>query len=273
MTSSIKLAMRVTALTVLAILLASCSSVAQDIPANQSSAQAVARASFEALKSQELEVFVSLFHPEELERFKKFALDVFIDEEPDEEVAQIRKLLAPFEDKASVSAASGSEIMLTFLKTMLALNPELEESMKDAELEILGELEEAPNTIHVITRTVLPRPSPVSCRQIDGRWYQLLSEPTLRLISTIARKSHFLEKDLSIKDMRQSAKMGQIEVFGHVHDGETSQVLCRITMTIDDFTFPVFGCYPVREGEPAWEHLHDEDDQELVETLRAKWSK
>jgi hypothetical protein len=61
---------------------------------------------------------------------------------------------------------------------------------------------------------------------------------------------------------------------GHVKDSENlAHVLCRITMKIDDFSFPVFGCYPVRKGEPAWDHLNDKDKAKLVDALRAKWSR
>ena len=70
-----------------------------------------------------------------------------------------------------------------------------------------------------------------------------------------------------------SMTMDKIDVLGIVEDGEDLvQWLCRITMKIGDFESPVFGCYPVRKGESAWEHLNDKDKKELVKALRSKWT-
>ena len=94
----------------------------------------------------------------------------------------------------------------------------------------------------------------------------------MRMITAFERKEHFRKKDVSIETLSKSMTMDKIDVLGYVSDGEDeSQTLCRITMKIDDFTFPVLGCYPVRKGEPAWDHLNDKDQTKLVDALRAKW--
>lgn len=246
---------------------------AQDIAKSQASPVAVARASFEALKRQDTRVFVGLFHPDEFKRFKEFASEVFTYDRPDGEIRQIRKLFAPYDSAERVASASGSDLLAAFLKNTLAATPGLDEILAEAELQILGEIEEQPDKVHVITRTVLPRPSPVSCQRSDGRWYQLLNEETMRLISALERKKHFDKKGVSVEQLSESMTMDTIDVLGHVADGEdTAQVLCRVTMKIDDFSFPILGCYPVRRGETAWDHLEDNDKTKLVDALRAKWS-
>jgi hypothetical protein len=37
--------------------------------------------------------------------------------------------------------------------------------------------------VHDITRTILPRPQPVSCKRHDGRWYLLLNEDMMCVIT------------------------------------------------------------------------------------------
>jgi hypothetical protein len=246
---------------------------AQDIPKAQASATAVARESFEALKRQDIPAFVSLFHPSEFKRFKEFALDVFKHDQPDEEIQQIREQLAPYDSTTSVESATGSDLLTAFLTNTFAAIPGFNEILGEAKLQILGEIEETPDRVHVITRTVLPRPSPVSCQKSDGRWYQLLNDETMRMITGFERKEHLRKKSVPIERLPNSMTMEKIDVLGYVNDGEDlAQVLCRITMNIDDFDFPVFGCYPVRSGEPAWHHLNDKDQRELVKDLRSKWT-
>ncbi|WP_157609904.1 hypothetical protein [Roseimaritima ulvae] len=238
----------------------------------QSSPVAVARGSFEALKNQDIPAFVALFHPDEHKRFKAFASDVFAFDDPDGQVRQIRELLAPYDSSESVASADGSELLAAFLKNSFAQVPGFEEIFKNAELEVLGEIEEKLDTVHVITRTVMPRPSPISCRKSEGRWYQLLNVETMRMITAFERTQHFRDKALSIETLSTSIKMDKIDVLGHVNDGEDlAHALCRTEMKMEDFSFSVFACYPVRKGEPAWELLNADDKTELVDALREKW--
>lgn len=247
--------------------------LAQDVPKAQASPEAVARASFEALQKNDFESFAALFHPEESKRFKDFAVGVFEYENPDREIEQIRKMFGDFDSAEKVKGATGRDLLNGFLTTVYSMNPGFEDIIRQAKLEILGTIQEQPDKVHVITRTVLPRPSPVSCRQSEGTWYQLLNEETLRMVSAFERKEHFREKALSGQNLAAAVKMDKVDVLGHVPDGEdTAQVLCRVWMKLDDFSFPVFGCYPVRKDEPAWKHLDDEDTELLVEALRAKWT-
>lgn len=247
---------------------------AEDIPNPQASPTAVARASFDSLKRKDMQAFVSLFHPAEIKRFKAFALDVFKYEKPDEEILQIRKLFAPCDSAGSVASTSGSDLMASFLKNTFAAVPGFDDIIGGSKLQILGEIVEKEDKVHVITRTVLPRPSPVSCQRSDGRWYQLLNDEAMRTITAFERKEHFRKKGLPIERLSKSMSMKTIDVVGHVNDGEDlAQVLCRVTMKLDDYTFPVFGCYPVRRSEPAWNHLNDEDKTMLVDALRSKWTR
>lgn len=245
---------------------------AQQVFEAQATPTAVARESFETLKRRDIAKFVSLFHPAEVKRFKAFALGVFKYERPDSEVQQIRKWLTPFNSTESITSASGADLLAAFLKNSLASIPGFDEIMADAKVEILGEIVESPDKVHVISRTVMPRPQPVSCQKHQGRWYQLLNDETMRVIIGFQRKEHFRKKDVRIEDLVQKPKLDKIDAIGYVKDGDDlAQVLCRINMKIDDFDFPVFACYPVRNGEPAWSHLNDRDKTKLVEALRAKW--
>jgi len=253
------------------LLLTEAHSSDQDSGASQGTSGAVARHSFEALKRRDIATFVSLFHPDEIKRFKTFATDAFKVDKPDQEIQQIRKLFAPFSTIQGVAAASGSDLLTAFLKNLFTSIPNFDEAIANAELQILGEVVERPDKVHVITRIAL-RPQPVSCQKHDGRWYQLLNDEVLRVIAAFERKEYFRKKNVAIENIQKRMTMDQIAVIGHVKDGDdVAQVLCRIKMKIDDFSFSIFGCYPVRKGEPAWNHLDDKDKTKLVYALRAKW--
>lgn len=239
----------------------------------QATPTALARESFGAFKRRDIARFVSLFHPSEIERFKIFAVDVFKYEQPDNQVDQIRKAFAPFSTTASVTAASGSDLLAAFLKNSVTSIPGFDEIMADVKVEILGEIVESPEKVHVISRTLMPRPQPVSCQKYQGRWHLLLDEETMRVISAFQRMEHFRKKGVPIDELLQEPKLEKIDVIGYVKDGDDlAQVLCRINMKINDFDIPVFGCYPVRNGEVAWNHLDDSDKTKLIEALRAKWA-
>ena len=240
---------------------------------SQGTPAAVARQLFDAMKIRDIATFVSLFHPDEIKRLKAFAVDVFKVDKPSEQVQNLRKLFAPFDKLESVAAASGSDLFAAFLKNTYAAIPDWNELMADATQEILGEIAEGPDKVHVITRTILPRPQPISCRKDRGRWYSLLNDEATRMITAFEQLQHFrLKNPEDFENLGARTKIGKIAVIGHVMDGEdVAQVLCRSEAKIDDFSFSVFGCYPVRKGEPGWNHLDDKDKTQLADAIRAKW--
>jgi hypothetical protein len=245
----------------------------QESGASATTPLAVVRQSFEASKRRDFATTAALLYPDEAKRFKLFAADVFRVEKPGEQVDQLRKLFAPYQTMKSVAAATGADLFAAMAKNAAAGIEGFDELMASAKLEILGEITEGPDTVHVITRTILPRPQPVSCRKLQGRWYLLLNDQATRLMTAFERAEHFRKKKLAIEDIPTKVRMEEIKVIGHVKDGDgLAQVLCRIKARIDDFTFLGLGCYPIREGEPAWNHLADKDKTKLVEALRAKWA-
>ena len=247
---------------------------AQDAAPKQGTPSALAKDSFDALKRKDLAAFTGMFHPAELERFQAFAVEVFKGEPSDAEVQAVRKLLAPYDTPEKVAAAGGPELLSAFMKNSLLSIPGVDELLADAELQILGELPEGDSKVHVITRTFLPRPSPVSCQKHEGKWRLLLNEETIRIIQAFQRKRAAIEKKVDPAEVAARLKLGAIDVIGHVKDGdELAQVLCRVEMEQGDLKFPLLACYPVRSGEDAWKHLADADETELVKALRAKWDR
>jgi hypothetical protein len=258
--------------TLLCLSLVPSTALAQGGSVEQNTPSAVARESFEALKRLDLAAYASRFHPDEIRRFKAFAVDVFRYERPDDEVRQLRKSLAPFNTAESVAVADGSDLLAAFLKNSLTSIPGFEALLEAAKLEILGEIAETPDTVHVVTRSITPRPQPVSCRKHDGRWYQLFDDAVMRTLTAFEQKERFRKQNLTFEEVIRKAAIGKIDVIGHVQDGaDTAQVLCRFNMKIEDFDLPMFKCYPVRKGEPAWDHLNDSNKIKLVEALRSKW--
>src|SRR5262245_59342690 len=93
---------------------------------------AIARESFEALKRRDVAKFVAYFHPDETKRFKAFATEVFKADEKDNEIQQTRKLFAPMDTTEKVAAASGADLLATFLTNSLKQVPGFEETMAQA---------------------------------------------------------------------------------------------------------------------------------------------
>jgi hypothetical protein len=245
---------------------------AQPAAKSQATPAAVARESFDALKRREIGTFAAFFHPDETKRFKTFATEVIKVDKPDEGIQQTRGLFAPFDAPDKVAAAGGADLLAAFITNSLKKAPGVDEVLARAQFTMLGEIAEGPEKVHVIARTVLPRPQPVSCQKLNGRWFLLLNDDTTRIMTAFERKEHFRKKNVAIESIAQRMTMGKITPIGYVKDGDdVAQLLCRTEMKIDDFTFPVCACYPVRKGEPAWTHLDDKDTTKLVAALRAKW--
>jgi DNA-binding beta-propeller fold protein YncE len=243
----------------------------QDPTAAEAKPAAVVRNSFEALQRGNFLKVVSLIHPAELKRFKAFAVKVYGVQPQDEEIRQFRALLAPFNTAEAVAAASASDLFAAFTKNAIKGSPDVGGIVLKAELQILGEVAEGTDQVHVITRTFI-RPLPVSLQKHEGRWYRLLNEDINRLMVTFDQREHFRKKNLAIDEIQKKIKMDEIVVIGSVKDGnDVRQVLCRIKFRFEDFSFQVLGCYPVRKGEPAWDRLDDKDHTRLAEALRAKW--
>jgi hypothetical protein len=256
--------------------------LAQEATKSGESPSDLAHATFEALQRNDLAKFVSYFHPDELNRFQAFAVEVFkssesdkkAGKEPDKEIEQLQKTFAPFDSAEKIAAAKGTDLLAAFLKNTLTSNPEVVKLLASAKLQVLGEIAEGEDKVHVITRTLLPRPQPTSCQKLDGSWRLLLNNETLQIMDAFARKTHIRKKGITLEEVAQRTKLDQVEVVGRVMDGEeTAQVLCRVKMKFDDIGYALLACYPVREGEPAWDLLGDKDRAKLADALMSKWKK
>jgi hypothetical protein len=244
---------------------------ADDVNAAHATPSALALASFDALKRDDFPAVVSLFHPDEFVRFKLYAQKMINFKVPYAELNKIREILAPFDSPKAVAEASGSELLLAFLKNSFKQTPETKEILSEAKMQVLGEIVEKPDIVHVIVRTLI-RPQAISCRRQDDKWYQLLDHDLMRVITAFELKAHFEKKKIQPLDIPQKLKMDSLHVVGQViEDNNTAHVLCRVTMKIDSFSFQSLGCYPVQLGEPAWGHLSSKDKTKLADALRAKW--
>ena len=102
---------------------------AQNSEQSQSSATAVAKASFLALKSGDIAKFVSLFHPSEFERFKSFATKVAQQKSPDAEDKQLLPLFAPHDTYQGIQKARGDELLIAFLENTFKQQADLKETL------------------------------------------------------------------------------------------------------------------------------------------------
>ena len=240
---------------------------------DQSTPQALAKSSFDAFTEKDVEGFASLYHPEALESIKTFAVALFEYKGDAQSLKHLKSLFEPFETTKAVKNASGNELMATMYKNSMAMIPDFDEMIKDYKMTILGEINEGSETIHVIVRNMLPRPNAVSCKEMDGKWYLLLNDEQLKMIQNFKMLEHF-EGNLALAVAATRPEINTVDVVGHVMDGEeVAQVLCRSTMKMDEFKIATLGCYPVRKGEVAWEHLNDSDSTELAKAMKDNWEK
>ncbi|WP_425616274.1 hypothetical protein NA78x_006217 [Anatilimnocola sp. NA78] len=272
MTSMLSVVSRRTilALTISALCLAS-TAAAQTPKATPSE---LAKQSFEALKAKDLPKFVGMFHSAELKRFKDFAVTIFKEEKPPEEIAAIRKQFAPYQDLAAVNAATSEQLMSALLQNSLLSIPGIDTILGIADLTVMGEIPEGADTVHVITRSFLPRPQPVSFQKENGEWKQMLTAEMAQLVKAIEQKEAILKKGLKPEEVLSQFKIEKLVVLGHVPDSEERvQVLARTHGKFGDFETVTLGCYPVTKADPAWQHLADKDKTKLNEALQKQWVK
>ena len=240
---------------------------------DQSTPKSLAKSSFDAFTEKDVDGFAALYHPEALDSIKTFAVALFEYKGDAQSLKQLKSLFEPFESAKAVKNATGKELMATMYKNSIAMIPNFDEMIKDYKMTILGEINEGSETIHVIVRNMLPRPSPVSCKKSGGKWYLLLNDEQLKMIQNFKMLEHF-EGNLALAVAATRPEINTVDVVGHVMDGEeVAQVLCRSTMKMDEFELATFGCYPVRKGEVAWEHLNDSDSTELAKAMKDNWEK
>ncbi len=233
---------------------------------------AVATKSVAALKRGDLAALASVVHPRELARFKVFAARVARCAESNPDVQDLYSLFEPFDSEQAVTRAGGRELLAAMFRNSAASIPDFYTIIADVELEILGEIPEPSGIVHVVSRAGMPRPTPVSFRQLNGRWHQLLNIEMLRMITAFERMEHFRKRQIEEAAVSFDAQTDKIHVIGHVRDGdEAAYVLCRARVRVHDFTSSVLGCYPVRVGQPAWDLLDGHHENQLAEALRAKW--
>lgn len=245
--------------------------IVEKIMAEQSSPEGVAKASFSAIQQMEFTTIANLTHPQAKERFKELVASI-IESDDSPSANQFRQLLEPLDTREKVKAATADEVFLTFLKSSLGNIPGAQEMLKSAKLEILGEIEETPEKVHVITRTLLPRPKPVTCQKHEGKWYQMLDADVMRNLELAHQMSQQKKDDVLSGVANQEMKLSNLRVLGHVADGEDrAQVLCRVEMETSGLKINILGCYPVSKGETAWEHRNDKDTEALAAALKQKW--
>lgn len=246
----------------------------EQVPEYHDTPETLVTESFEALKQHDFMKYSLLYHPSELDRFKRFAESLFKSKNRSESVKKNRKLFLPFDSAEDISQAAKENIFAIFIENSVNSIPDFDKLMADAKLEILGRITETPQTVHVIAGTVMPRPSPLSCQKFNGRWYLFHKEDINKLISNFEKSEFSNKNNLNITEAISKTEIGKIEVLGHVMDGkDLAQVLCRVNIKIADFQMTLFACYPIRENDPAWSHLNDKDKTNISNALRSKWER
>ncbi|HEX4949352.1 MAG TPA: hypothetical protein VFZ34_21945 [Blastocatellia bacterium] len=189
----------------------------------------------------------------------------------DAELEKVRSRFAPYQ-RTTIATASGAEILSAVMRNYFKDVLGFEEMMATVSLKILGEIEETPDTVHLLVRTVLEigRPEVISCQKRNGQWRLLLKQDALQLVAMIEQQRHLRAQNLPLEPVVKRMSMPKPTVLGYVEDGDAQvQVLCRVTTIIDKVSLSTLLCYPVRPTDNAWRFLGDK--AKFAEAFRAAW--
>ncbi len=233
----------------------------------------LAQQSFEAIKQGDSAKYAAIVLPEERAKFKAFVLGLF-DREADADAKQVRGLLEGLPNREAAAKAGDAEVLAAFLSGSMKQVPDLKAVLARTRMEVLGQVAEGEDVVHLVTRVAMPKAQIVSCKRKDGAWHLMLSEEVNRLIDRLKPGSLFAEarKDPQRAAALLAAMRTDVAVLGVVNDGaDAAQVVCRVTMQSGGAASEQLGAYPVVRGEPAWELLGQPDRRALAEALKKKW--
>lgn len=238
--------------------------------AKQGSPEEVVQTAFEALAQLDFDRYVALTHPDSKQEFHQFVMELLESDSTEPAIVQAKQLFAPIDSLEKAKQATPDQLLKTYMENGIQRTPGVKEMLATAKLQILGTITESPDRAYVIARSVLPRPQPAACEKHEGKWYQRLDENTRNKLSALRQMNAQGGKPANPAEKKSS--LDSVEVVGHILEEEgRAQVLCRIEMTTAGIQQSILACYPVNEGEEAWNHLKDKDPAELIAALKKKW--
>jgi len=197
-----------------------------------------------------------LYHPRELERFKKAVQVAFTSDSDEPLFANLRAIMAPLE-KDDLEGKSAEELLAKFQQKLIEARGG-KEVIAQLQPEVLGVIKESDVLSHVVVRPMKEiarsRPEPTSMEKVGSQWYLLFNSQLNLLITEILGEKKEVE--------------AFYQALGFVKDGDISQVLVRSCVAGN---IVQVRCYPVRAGDEAWEFLSNETLPELIEAMKRKW--
>lgn len=240
----------------------------QEADPAQSSPKAVVQATFKALYDSDFDRIIALTHPKSKEAYSKFLIELYDSNPLDPVVAHHKEQLHPIDTKKKVRDAGPDGVLKQKYENTYGAIPKKQLSDSSPELEILGVVQESPERVHVITRSVTLHVIEETCQKVDGKWYMMLNDEVPRMWrhAQAIHEKHLPDLKKVVSEF-ESAK-----VLGYVPDGKDHvQALCRIEVQVAGIPFEELSCFSVFKGELAWDHLDDKDQTELIAALRERW--
>ncbi|MDX2040910.1 MAG: hypothetical protein SF097_06660 [Acidobacteriota bacterium] len=231
-------------------------------PTIESSPTSVARGMFTAMQKQDWKAFASHIDPADLERLKQAVIYLFQAKQSGEALHKLRSRFAPY-NSDSVGAATGAELLQAAMHNEFAEFTNVGEYLAGLKLQILGQIEESPDKVHVITRLEggIYRAEAVTCVRRDGQWRAMLKEE-MNMITNAIEGDKFARSQNQSPKSPKGASSGQGEskmtsdVVGWVKESDSLvQVLCRTSIQVNGYNSSMLRCYPLEPTDEAWAYL------------------
>ncbi|HEV7279513.1 MAG TPA: hypothetical protein VGN57_04800 [Pirellulaceae bacterium] len=252
------------------------SAVAEEPAAKEfASPAAVAETAAKALKEERFLDYAKLVHPDERERFRKFAIAVM---DAAEERDVLHVIGGFFRDAASrdaIAKADSADVLADFLKAMVEQVPDFAETKKDLTFEPLGEVTEADRLVHVVCKSGAPKASIVTCVKEGDGWLLALPSEVQAMMSKAGKLKNakaLPENPLAALEMFAPDDLVSVAVLGRVKEGDDLVwLVCRTGQSAGAAISYRVDAYAIRKTDAAWPYLDPRRRRELESGLLQRW--
>jgi rhodanese-related sulfurtransferase len=241
----------------------------------ETSPTTLAETAAKALNEERFLDYAKLVHPDERERFRKFAIAVM---DAAEEADVLHVIGGFFRDAASrdaIAKADSAEVLADFLKAMVEQVPDFAETKKDLTFQALGEVKEGDRLVHVVCKTGGPKASVVTCVADGDGWLLALPSEVQALMSKAGKLKNAKavpQNPLAVLEMLAPDELVSVSVLGGVKEGDDLVwLVCRTGQRSGAAIAYRVDAYPIPKTDAAWPYLDPRRRRELEAGLLQSW--
>ena len=166
-----------------------------------STPEEAARQSLQALQDDRLARFAELLHPEALTRFRASMMEVIEAAAASGNTEEVLELFDRIKTVKHLQQLTDAQFLESYYVGVGKIRSGPQQLLREAKIEVLGQVEEGPDLAHVIYRLTVPREedaplqklSVMSLKRVKDGWRTLLSEDVERVVERL--KQRFGDKD------------------------------------------------------------------------------